>query len=415
MGCLKSKPVAELPKNALSLVETVYGGKTNDKLENGKFNSQRRSANDLSKKGKNMSDKSSPGGQINKYKEILSSRVLAKYELKALIGKGAHSRVLRVENRATKQPYALKVVYKPRAAGMWETELNVLSRVNHPYIIHLIEALESDDRLYVVVELATGGELFERIISRVCFPELDAIKTLKMILEGTAYLHSLGIAHRDLKPENLLYYHPGADSKLMITDFGLSGCSKEGFMNTACGTPEYIAPEVLAKQPYTCQVDMWAVGVIAYILLSGNLPFDDDNRGRLYRSIIKGKYTYDQEHWRDISQSARDFVDSLLVVDPTKRLTAQQALRHSWLVDPPCSGSSSASGSKDNNTCSNQQTSSSSATSSRSGRSVRSFKSEKRHRKRVCAEEIEQLHKDPEVRAELSSLASWGKSIASDR
>ena len=193
MGCLKSKPVAELPKNALSLVETVYGGKTNDKLENGKFNSQKRSANDLSKNGKIMSDKSSPGGQINKYKEILSSRVLAKYELKALIGKGAHSRVLRVENRATRQPYALKVVYKPRAAGMWETELNVLSRVNHPYIIHLIEALESEDRLYVVVELATGGELFERIISRVCFPELVVISYIHVGICGLRTLLSLGV------------------------------------------------------------------------------------------------------------------------------------------------------------------------------------------------------------------------------
>lgn len=95
----------------------------------------------------------------------------------------------------------------------------------------------------------------------------DAIKTLKMILEGTAYLHSLGIAHRDLKPENLLYYHPGADSKLMITDFGLSGCSKEGFMNTACGTPEYIAPEVLAKQPYTCQVRIVLLLLICDIIV----------------------------------------------------------------------------------------------------------------------------------------------------
>ena len=108
------------------------------------------------------------------------------------------------------------------------------------------------------------------------------------------YLHSLGITHRDLKPENLLYYHPGHDSKILITDFGLSSCRKSGeiYMHTTCGTPEYISPELLARKPYTSQVDLWAVGVITYILLSGTMPFDEDNQPKIYRLILKAKYSY---------------------------------------------------------------------------------------------------------------------------
>lgn len=111
------------------------------------------------------------------------------------------------------------------------------------------------------------------------------------------FILKTGITHRDLKPENLLYYHPGNDSKILVTDFGLSSTRKsaDGHMETTCGTSEYIAPEVLAKQPYTSQVDMWAVGVIGYILLSGTMPFDDDNKSRLYKTILKGKYSYKSE------------------------------------------------------------------------------------------------------------------------
>ncbi|KAK2147207.1 hypothetical protein NP493_3487g00011 [Ridgeia piscesae] len=172
-----------------------------------------------------------------------------------------------------------------------EAELNVLRRVRHMYIIQLIEVFDSKEKLYMVMELATGGELFDRIIAKGSFTERDATRVLNMVLDGVRYLHSLGIAHRDLKPENLLYYHPGQDSKILITDFGLSAFCRTGesFMKTTCGTPEYIAPEILARKPYTCQVDLWAVGVITYILLSGTMPFDDDNRTRLYRSILKLK------------------------------------------------------------------------------------------------------------------------------
>lgn len=208
--------------------------------------------------------------------------------------------MVRVELKVSKQPYAIKMIeVKPKEGrAVAESELQVLRRVRHPYIVQLIEVFEAPDKTYLVMELATGGELFDRIIAHGSFTEKDATKALQMVLEAMRYLHSLGITHRDLKPENILYYHPGNDSKLLITDFGLASSRKSGgdvTMNTTCGTPEYIAPEVLLRKPYTNAVDCWSVGVITYILLSGTMPFDDDNKSRLYRLILKGDYNFNGE------------------------------------------------------------------------------------------------------------------------
>lgn len=238
--------------------------------------------------------------KVAKYRAKFDQRVTAKYDIKALIGRGSFSRVVRVEHKASKQPYAIKMIETKYREGreVCESELNVLRRVRHTNIIQLIEVFETQERVYMVMELATGGELFDRIIAKGSFTERDATHVLQMVLEGVKYLHTLGITHRDLKPENLLYYHPGTDSKIMITDFGLASARKKGddcLMKTTCGTPEYIAPEILVRKPYTNSVDMWALGVISYILLSGTMPFEDDNRTRLYRQILKGKYSYSGE------------------------------------------------------------------------------------------------------------------------
>lgn len=219
-----------------------------------------------------------------------------------------------MEHRATRQPFAIKMmeVGAPEAREVCTCELAVLQRVSHTNVIQLIEVFQFPRRVYMVLELATGGELLDRVISRGHFTERDATQALRMVLAGVGYLHNLGITHRDLKPENLLYYHPGADSRLLVTDFGLATCggnstgpevsnSDEGdgtgadrswSLRTTCGTPEYLAPEVLLRRPYSCAVDMWALGVIAYIVLSGSMPFEDDSRTRLYRCIIRGKYSF---------------------------------------------------------------------------------------------------------------------------
>ena len=300
MGCVSSKLVPETPPNT-HLVETVYGPEAKNRTgtRNGNQNIKHTQPKGHQTSKQNNAGVDGTGAprtnkKVKKYRDKFDPRVTAKYDIKALIGRGSFSRVVRVEHRVTKNPYAIKMIDRIKGKEVFEAELNVLRRVRHQYIIQLVEVFETTDKVYMVMELATGGELFDRIIAKGSFTERDATRVLHMVLEGVQYLHELGITHRDLKPENLLYYHPGHDSKIMITDFGLSAMRKgpDNYMRTTCGTPEYIAPEVLARKPYTCLVDMWAVGVVTYILLSGTMPFDDENRSRLYRLILKAKYSY---------------------------------------------------------------------------------------------------------------------------
>lgn len=219
-------------------------------------------------------------------------KITAKYDVKAVIGKGSFSRVLRVENRISKQPYALKIIEAPGGREAFEAELSVLRRLNQPNVIKLIEVFESNNKVYMVMELATGGSLLDRLETRGYLPEEDSSDVIKMVLNGVQYLHILGITHRDLKPDNLLYYHPGKESRIMITDFSLASTRRaigNPYMHTVCGTPQYIAPEIVSRKPYTCAVDMWAVGIITYITLCGVFPFDAEHDAQIFKLILRGK------------------------------------------------------------------------------------------------------------------------------
>ncbi|XP_051910642.1 serine/threonine-protein kinase H1-like [Hippocampus zosterae] len=288
------------------------------------------------------------------YKDKFDPRVTSRYHIKALIGRGSFSRVVRAEHRTSRRPFAIKLmeVEAPQAREVCAAELAVLRRVNHANVVRLVEVFQCPRRVYVVLELATGGELLDRVVSRGHYTERDAARALRMVLAGVGYLHSLGITHRDLKPENLLYYHPGVDSRLLVTDFGLatfggaalSGSSQSAqsgdatwtnstwSLRTTCGTPEYMAPEVVLRKPYSCAVDMWAVGVIAYITLSGRMPFEDDTQTRLFRSILGGKFSFRGNPWPSVSNPAKDFIRALLESDPARRLRAEQASRHPWIL-----------------------------------------------------------------------------------
>ncbi|KAM5281707.1 LOW QUALITY PROTEIN: serine/threonine-protein kinase H2 [Ctenodactylus gundi] len=275
--------------------------------------------------------------QVARFRARFDPRVLARYEIKAVIGTGTFSKVVRVEQKMTRKPFAMKVMETEEREGReaCEAELCVLRRVSHRYVVRLAETFEARDRVYLVMELATGGALLERLLAQGSFTERDAVRVLGMVADGIAYLHALRITHRDLKPENLLYYHPGAESKILITDFGFAHSgNKNGdwMMKTLCGTPEYVAPEILLQKPYTCAVDMWALGVITYVLLSGSLPFDDESQTRLCRKILKGKYNYTEEPWPSISHLAKDFIDQLLTLEAGHRMSAGQALNHPWVI-----------------------------------------------------------------------------------
>ncbi|XP_060608552.1 serine/threonine-protein kinase H1 homolog [Ruditapes philippinarum] len=417
MGCANGKLEPEAPPNDI-VYPTYYGGKngartgpngvayTNAKNQQ----AQRKGVQPPPEGGQPKTNK-----KVKKYRDKFDPRVTAKYDIKALIGRGSFSRVVRVENRLTRQPYAIKMIDRVQGKEVFESELKVLRRVKHQYIIQLVEVFETRDKVYMVMELATGGELFDRIIAKGSFTERDATRVLQMVLEGVDYLHGLGIAHRDLKPENLLYYHPGHDSKIMITDFGLSATIKgENMMRTTCGTPEYIAPEILARKPYTVQVDMWAVGVITYILLSGTMPFDDENRTRLYRLILKAKYSYAGEHWKDVSDLAKNFIDRCLVIAPSERITAAESVKHPWIVTMAASSSNKNLHRTISHNLLQRQSTRSRANSTKSAKSTRSTKSNKSNKsgrslhsehRRVQQEEIEALHRDPEVQADLASLS----------
>ncbi|KAJ0022689.1 hypothetical protein NQD34_014823 [Periophthalmus magnuspinnatus] len=291
------------------------------------------------------------------YKDKFDPRVTARYDIKALIGRGSFSRVVRVEHKGTHQPFAIKMmeVEFPEGREVCTTELTVLKRVSHPNIVHMVEVFQFPHRVYMVLELATGGELLDRVVSKGHFTERDATKAIKMVLAAISYLHSLGITHRDLKPENLLYYHPGSNSRLLVTDFGLAMFSDKRSdylassdstsvdtswsLRTTCGTAEYMAPEMVQRKPYWSAVDLWAMGVISFIVLSGSMPFEDDSRTKLYRAIMRGKYSYSGDPWPCVSNLAKDFISGLLRVDPSSRLTAEQAQQHPWVASEAATSS----------------------------------------------------------------------------
>nr|XP_033964368.1 LOW QUALITY PROTEIN: serine/threonine-protein kinase H1-like [Pseudochaenichthys georgianus] len=366
MGCGNTKVLPEASKKGyVSVVQSLVAfSKAHGDDESNKHAKKRR-APWFYTGAKNLQPASSGQQQIlregrqqarvAKYKDKFDPRVTARYDIKALIGRGSFSRVVRVEHRATRQPFAIKMmeVEGPEGREVCASELAVLQRVSHSHVIQLMEVFQFPQRVYMVLELATGGELLDRVVSRGHFTERDATQALRMVLAGVAYLHNLGITHRDLKPENLLYYHPGADSRLLVTDFGLATFGGAGSevssgdhsgaetwsLRTTCGTPEYMAPEVLLSRPYSCAVDMWALGVIAYIVLSGSMPFEDDSRTRLYRSIVRGKYSFYGDPWPSVSNLAKDFIHRLLPLDPASRLSADQALRHPWVSTMAASSS----------------------------------------------------------------------------
>uniref|UniRef100_A0A8C7JBH7 Calcium/calmodulin-dependent protein kinase 1Da n=1 Tax=Oncorhynchus kisutch TaxID=8019 RepID=A0A8C7JBH7_ONCKI len=258
-----------------------------------------------------------------------------KEEIKHIID-GAFSEVLLAQERSTGKMFAVKCIPKKALKGKEssiENEINVLRKIKHENIVALEDIYESSNHLYLIMQLVSGGELFDRIVEKGFYTEKDASTLIRQVLDAVDYLHKLGIVHRDLKPENLLYFNPQDESKIMISDFGLSKMEGSGdVMSTACGTPGYVAPEVLAQKPYSKAVDCWSIGVIAYILLCGYPPFYDENDSKLFEQILKADYEFDAPYWDDISDSAKDFIGSLMEKDPAKRFTCDQALGHPWIA-----------------------------------------------------------------------------------
>ncbi|KIV90156.1 hypothetical protein, variant [Exophiala mesophila] len=227
---------------------------------------------------------------------------------------------------------------------MVRNEIAVLKRVSvgHRNILTLVDYFETMNNLYLVTDLALGGELFDRICRKGSYYESDAADLIRATLSAVAYLHDHGIVHRDLKPENLLFRTPEDNADLLIADFGLSRIMDEEqfhVLTTTCGTPGYMAPEIFKKTGHGKPVDIWAIGVITYFLLCGYTPFDRDSNLEEMQAILAADYSFTPvEYWRNVSEPARDFIRRCLTIDPRARMTAHQALQHPWIrADDPVS------------------------------------------------------------------------------
>ncbi|XP_045567540.1 LOW QUALITY PROTEIN: serine/threonine-protein kinase DCLK2 [Salmo salar] len=284
----------------------------------------------------NQTDDLSP--EVNGNRSVSSSIISDKYKVGKIIGDGNFAVVKDCVERSTGQEFALKIIDKARCCGkehLIENEVAVLRRVRHPSIIQLIEVDDTPTELYLVMELVKGGDLFDAITCSTKYTERDASAMIFNLAGAIQYLHRMDIVHRDIKPENLLVceYLDGTKS-LKLGDFGLATVV-EGPLYTVCGTPTYVAPEIIAETGYGLKVDIWAAGVIAYILLCGFPPFRSENniQEELFDQILRGKLEFPSPDWDTVSLPAKMLIGEMLQVNADIRYSAEEVLSHPWVTD----------------------------------------------------------------------------------
>ncbi|KAM3571015.1 hypothetical protein VYU27_006930 [Nannochloropsis oceanica] len=256
------------------------------------------------------------------------------------IGHGHYGVVRKAKNRETGEAFAIKTIRKAKVSRLdsLRREIDILTTVDHPHIIKLVDVYEDDKYLHLVTELCTGGEMFDRIIAKTKsaeghYSEKDAAGIMRKILDAIDYCHTVhNICHRDLKPENFLFKTTEETAELKIIDFGLSRFEDDQkYMTTRVGTPYYIAPEVLNRM-YDKSCDLWSIGVIMYILLCGYPPFYGDTDADIFASVRRAQFSFPSPEWDEISPGAKDLIRKLLSKDPRKRPTAAAALNHEWFL-----------------------------------------------------------------------------------
>jgi len=278
----------------------------------------------------------------------VGAKQIGVYDIGQQLGIGSFAKVHLCVDVSTGNKYAMKIIDKKRIqmnskgkhkdGNKFMEEVNILMRVNHPNIIQVVEAIETEDALYVILELVAGGDLLDKMIDYGReFPEDRARVIFIQMLDAVMYLHSVGIAHRDLKPENILLVNKTED-RIKLTDFGLSRIVGEGsYMQTICGTPMYVAPEVIAnmgqKAPkgYGKSVDVWSLGVILYMMLCGEPPFDQRKSTPILEQVKKGEYQMPADLQLMLSQDARNLISQLLQVDVEKRISLEKIAQHPWI------------------------------------------------------------------------------------
>ncbi|XP_067260423.1 serine/threonine-protein kinase DCLK2 isoform X6 [Chanodichthys erythropterus] len=276
--------------------------------------------------------------EVNGNRNIAASSILDKYKIGKVIGDGNFAVVKECVERSTGKEFALKIIDKNKCRGkehLIENEVAVLRRVKHPNIIMLIEEVDTPTELYLVMELVKGGDLFDAITSSTKYTERDASVMVFDLAAALKYLHRMCIVHRDIKPENLLVCeYPNGTKSLKLGDFGLATVV-EGPLYTVCGTPTYVAPEIIAESGYGLKVDIWAAGVITYILLCGFPPFRSENNLQedLFDQILVGRLEFPSPFWDNITDSAKELIGYMLQVNVEARYTAEDVLSHPWVTE----------------------------------------------------------------------------------
>jgi serine/threonine protein kinase len=269
-----------------------------------------------------------------------SRSVLDDYEVfPSVLGTGAYGEVRGCVHRDTRRDYACKTIYKSRIRNIdhLRREVDLLSEMDHPNIIRMVGCYEDDERVHIVTEKYSGGELFDTIVRNAtdggCLDERTASRIVWSLLRAVEYLHENDIVHRDIKPENILLESDRVDADIRLIDFGLSKrhAEEEPPMTNPVGTAYYMSPELL-KGRYDRSTDLWSIGIVSYILLCGYSPFSGDTDEDIFDSIRRGHIEYHARAWSDKSDEARDFIRCLLRRDPRKRYTAKQALMHPWVA-----------------------------------------------------------------------------------
>ncbi|XP_069651723.1 death-associated protein kinase 2-like isoform X1 [Haliaeetus albicilla] len=263
------------------------------------------------------------------------------YELLEKLGSGHFGVVKRCQERSTGTFYAAKFVKTRRCRGsrlgleraQVEREVTILRQLDHPNIMRLHDLFVSKAEMVLILELISGGELFDFIAEKEMLSEEEAIEFLVQILRGVEYLHAHHIAHFDLKPENIMLQEKHVPKPwIKIIDFGLAQHLEDGVtFKSLCGTPQYIAPEVINYEPLSSATDMWSIGVITYILLSGLSPFQGETDAETLSNVVAGTYEFEERCFSQTSEMAKDFIRQLLVKEPGHRMTAAECLVHPWI------------------------------------------------------------------------------------
>eukprot|EP01029_Cantina_marsupialis_P001871 TRINITY_DN1169_c0_g4_i3.p1 TRINITY_DN1169_c0_g4~~TRINITY_DN1169_c0_g4_i3.p1 ORF type:complete len:483 (+),score=168.21 TRINITY_DN1169_c0_g4_i3:106-1554(+) len=284
------------------------------------------------------------GGKSSKSKQKKKDLLDDWYVKSDLLGQGSFGAVYKgikvPKQQKNKIPdtVAIKCISKTnmkiKELSMLDNEIKIMKSLDHEGIVKLLKTFDTEAELYLCMEYMPQGELFEKICELGKFSEEEAKVCIKQVASALAYSHSCGVVHRDLKPENLLLGPTGDYFSVKISDFGLSKLidDPEKTMETCCGTPEYVAPEIIDRRAYDKKCDCWSLGIVLYILLSGCLPFYSENKALMYKMIKRGKYQMPESLWEGVGEPARDLVKKLLVVDPKRRLSCEEVLKHPFIT-----------------------------------------------------------------------------------